>query len=124
MDEYKFTISIEVNGNAIDGTPIVRRLLLPQGFGMLSLVSLPDSNTSTFHSVTAINENPLVAFMLTNDQPVNLNLNQLTALPMNANGVILIIGANLTQATPSQNVEFNNPSATTNANLGILAGGT
>ena len=63
-------------------------------------------------------------FLLTTDLALNLKLNLNTPLPLNAGGLVLILGANLTQGTPTQNVEINNPSAATAANVGVLAGGT
>lgn len=63
-------------------------------------------------------------FYLATDQALNLNLNQLTALPLNANGLILILGTNLIQGTPSNNVTVNNPAVSTSANITGLVAGT
>jgi hypothetical protein len=123
MPELLFTLTITQDGNQIQDVPLIYRFVVPQATNT-TIVAAADNNTSTYHPIAAIDENPLQVFMLTMDQAINLNINQLTALPMMAGGMILILGANLTQATASQNIEYNNPSASTAANLVLLAGGT
>ena len=125
MPELRVTINFEIDGEPLANMPIVRRYIVGEVASQLAIIALPDSNTSTFHPIAAAIMPTLGAICITNDQPVNYDINQLAALSMNAGGLILILGAALTQATPADNIEYNNPSASVNVNLGIpVLGGT
>src|ERR1035441_5025004 len=88
------------------------------------LVAAPDSNTSTFHAIPAAVMATLGIFFVAPDQAINLKINMNTPLPLNANGLVLIMGAALTQGTPNTNVEYNNPSSVISAYLPIIVAGS
>ena len=122
-DEYRVTVLIEKNGVSLDGMPIVRRLIVNEDANS-TLVAAPDSNTSTFHAIPAAVMATLGIFFVAPDQAINLKINMNTPLPLNANGLVLIMGAALAQGTPNTNVEYNNPSSLINANLPIIVAGS
>ena len=105
--------------------PIVRRYIVGEASTGMTVIVAPDSNTTSFHPIQAAIMPSLGVICLTNDQPANLEINQNTPLPMNAGGLVLILGSALVQATPNTNVEYNNPSSSIPVNLGIpVLGGT
>jgi hypothetical protein len=114
---------IEKNGVSLDGMPIVRRLIVNEDANS-TLVAAPDSNTSTFHAIPAAVMATLGIFFVAPDQAINLKINMNTPLPLNANGLVLIMGAALAQGTPNTNVEYNNPSSVISANLPIIVAGS
>jgi hypothetical protein len=121
--EIRFTLNIEIDGQSLPNMPVVRRYADNEA-NTIAQVQGPDNNTSSFHGIAAATMAALGIFYLATDQALNLNLNQLAALPLNANGLILILGTNLTQATPSNNVTVNNPAVATSANITGLVAGT
>jgi hypothetical protein len=121
-DEYRLTVLLERNGKQLPNFPLIRRLVINEDADILQQAQ-PDSNTTTFHPIPAAVMQTMQIFLLTTDQPINLDINQLSAVPLNGRGLILIWGTALTQATPSDNITFNNPSSATVANLsGTVAG--
>jgi hypothetical protein len=124
MPELRATILLEVDGVALPDFPIIRRYIVAELSGLNAISQPADNNTSTFHPIPQLTMPSLGVFLLTSDQALNLKLNLNTPVALNANGLMLILGCTLTQGTPSQNVEINNPAASTAANVGVLAGGT
>ena len=125
-DEYRVSLTIERNGVALDGMPIIRRLIVNQDAD-ISIVATADNNSTSFHPIAAAISPAMQLFLLQTDQTINLQINQsgtAAPLPITGGGLILIVGANLQQATPSLNIVFNNPGASTSANLSGLCGGT
>lgn len=123
-DTYKFSILIEKNGAALPNMPLIRRINVAED-AELNLTATPDNNSTSFHEIAAATMAAMGVLFLTVDQAVNLKFNLNTPVPLDAGGVVLIIGTNLTQATPPQNVEYNNPALTggVNATLtGVVAG--
>lgn len=121
-DEYRFTLLVEKNGVALDNMPIIQRYSVAEDATAES-IALPDSNTTSFHPIPQLTMSTLNFFLMTMDQAENVKFNLNTPVPFNANGLILFLGCSLTQATPNQNIETNNPSSTVNANLTINGGG-
>lgn len=124
MPELRATILLEIDGVALPDFPIIRRYVVAELSGLNAISQPADNNTSSFHPIPQLTMPSLGIFLLTTDLALNLKLNLNTPVPLNANGLVLILGANLTQGTPSQNVEVNNPSTGTAANVGVLGGGT
>lgn len=124
MPELRFTILVEQDGTALPDMPIIRRFVTTESTGVVAISQAADNNTSSYHPIAALTMPSLGIFLLTSDQALNVNINQNTPLPLNANSVVLILGASLTQGTPTQNIEINNPAASTAANVGVLGGGT
>lgn len=124
MPELRATITLEVDGVALPDMPIIRRYIVAEMSGPVAISQPADNNTTSFHPIAALTMPSLGAFLLTTDQAENIKINLNTPLPLNAGGLILILGANLTQGTPNQNIEVNNPAASQAANLGVLGGGT
>lgn len=125
MPELRATISFELDGIPLPDMPIVRRYIVNEVSTNMQIIATPDSGTVTYHPIQAAIMATLGTICITNDQPCNLEINQNTPLSLNAGGLILIMGADLAQATPNQNVEYNNPSSTTNVTLGLpVLGGT
>jgi hypothetical protein len=120
MPELRVTLNFEIDGESLANMPIVRRYIVGEVASQLAIIATPDNNSTTYHPLAAAIMPILGAICITNDQPVNLNINQNTPLALNANGLLLILGADLAQGTPSQNVEYNNPAVSTpNVNLDI-----
>lgn len=115
---------IEVDGVILPDFPIIRRYIVAELSGLVALSQAADNNTSSFHAIPQLTMPNLGLILLTTDQALNLKLNLNTPVPLNANSLVLILGASLTQGTPNTNVEVNNPAVSTAANLGVLGGGT
>jgi hypothetical protein len=124
MPEVRATILIEVDGVTLPDFPIIKRYIVSELANLGDVIATPDSNSSAFHPIPAAIMATLGIFMVTPDQATNWEINQNTPLPLNAGGLILIMGAALTQATPSQNIEYNNPSSSVSANLPIIVAGS
>lgn len=124
MPELRATILLELDGVALPDFPIIRRYVVAELLGPSVLVQPADNNTSSFHPIPQLTMPTLGVILITSDQALNLKLNLNTPVPLNANSVVLILGCALTQGTPSQNLEINNPAASTAANVGVLGGGT
>lgn len=126
MPELRATILLELDGEPLADMPIVRRYIVNEQSGLGTIQLAPDNNSSTFHPIAALTMSNLGIFFLATDSALNLDINQLTALPLNANGLILILGAALAQGTPTENITLNNPATTgsASANVNILGGGT
>jgi hypothetical protein len=122
--EVRATILLEVDGVALPDFPIIRRYIVNELANLGDLVAAPDSNTSTFHAIPAAVMATLGIFFVAPDQAINLKINQNTPLPINANGLVLIMGAALAQGTPNTNVQVNNPSSSISANLPIIVAGS
>lgn len=120
----RFTILVEQDGQALPDMPIIRRYVVNESSGLVAIAQAADNNTTSFHPIQALTMPSLGIFLLTADQAENLKINLNTPLPLNADGLILILGGNLTQGTPNQNIEVNNPAASQAANLVVLGGGT
>src|ERR1035437_6459900 len=124
MPEVRATILIEIDGVSLPDFPVVRRYIVNELANIGDLVATPDSNTSTFHAIPAAVMATLGIFFVAPDQAINLKINQNTPLPLNANGLVLIMGAALAQGTPNTNVQVNNPSSSVSANLPIIVAGS
>lgn len=124
MPEVRCSIVIEVDGVILPDFPIIRRYIVAELSGLVALSQAADNNTSSFHAIPQLTMPNLGLILLTTDQALNLKLNLNTPVPLNANSLVLILGASLTQGTPNTNVEVNNPAVSTAANLGVLGGGT
>lgn len=121
-DEYRVILSIEKNGQPLDNMPIVRRLIVQEDADV-QIVAAPDNNTLTYHPVAAAIMPQLQLFLLQSDNPLNIELNANTPIVMNGNGLLLAVGVDFQQATPADNIQYNNPAATAPANVtGIVAG--
>lgn len=121
-DEYRVIVQLEKNGVALNGMPLIRRLIVNEDADILQIAT-PDSNTSTFHPLAAATMPTLQIFLLTTDQAINLELNENNPVPLNANSLVLIFGTAMAQSPPTDNIEYNNPSSTVSANLtGTVAG--
>jgi len=123
MKSVRVTISVEIDGVLQPDMPLIKELSYAEA-AEAAIIAAPDSNSTTFHPVAAATMPNLGFFFLTTDQAQNLKINQNTAIALNAGAVVLIMGASLAQATPPDNIEYNNPSSTTPANLGMTLAGS
>lgn len=124
MPEVRFTLNIEIDGQAIANMPVIRRYETNEA-NTISQIQAADGDSVTFHGLSAITMNALNIFYLATDQALNLNINQLAALPLNANGIVLILGTNLTQTPTSNDITVNNPSVSAlSADVNGLVAGT
>jgi hypothetical protein len=124
VPELRATILLEVDGVALPDFPIIRRYVVAELSGLNAISQAADNNTTTFHPIPFLTMATLGAFLMTMDQAENVKFNLNTPVSFNANGLILFLGCSLAQGTPNQNIEVNNPSASTVANIGVLGGGT
>jgi hypothetical protein len=124
MPNLRFTLLIEEDGAALPNMPIVQDYPIAESTGVVSVSQAADNNTSTFHPIPQLTMPSLGIFFLTSDQALNLNFNQLSPIALNAGGLILMLGIALTQGTPSQNVEINNPAASQAADVSLIGAGT
>ncbi len=124
-DEYRVVLTISKNGEDLPNMPIVKRYIYAQGTET-NLALAPDNNSSSYHALAALTMSPLGVFFLQTDQAVNLELNVNAGVPLQAGGLILILGTNMAQATPANNVQVNNPALTggVTANVSIVGAGT
>jgi hypothetical protein len=123
MPELRFTLLVESEGVALPDFPLIRRVVVNEAT-LNSIAQAADNNTTSFHAIPSLSMPALGVFMLTSDQAVNLKFNLNTPVPFNADCLVLMVGIDLTQATPSQNIEVNVPGASATANLEVLGGGT
>jgi hypothetical protein len=125
MPELRITLNIEKDGEPLANMPIIQRAIYAE-YVNPQLIATPDNNSTTHHAIAAGTMPAWNFFFLSTDQALNLDINQLTDLPLLAGSLILIMSPNLTQGTPSNNVTYNNPALTggNNANLNIVIAGT
>lgn len=119
MPELRAVISLEVDGDSIAISPIIRTLNVTED-ALASFVQAAD-NGSTYHQLEGSVMPILQAVLVMTDQAYNLQF-AAGPLAMSANGLVLILGANLT-AGASTNCRINIP-GTTDANAKALSGGT
>lgn len=125
MPEIRVTLSITVDGNPLPDMPVVKTVQVAEAAQIGNLVAAADNNTTSYHGIGAAEMPTMSVFFLTADQAMNYKVNgSATAIPMNAGSLVLLISSNLSQGTPANNVQFNNPAATTSANLSGLVAGT
>lgn len=117
-------LTLEVDGVPLPNFPIIRRLSEAEVVPTETIVAAADNNTSTFHAIAAATMPNMGVFLMTMDQAMNLKFNLNTQVSFNANGLVLFFGSSLTQGTPTQNIEYNNPAASQAANLTITVAGT
>lgn len=123
--EIRITLNVEVDGQPLADMPIIQRGLYAE-YANPQIVATPDNNSTSHHGIAAGTMPAWNFFFLQTDQALNLNINQLTDLPLLAGSLILVMSPNLTQGTPANNVTYNNPALTggVNANLNIVIAGT
>ncbi len=127
MPELKVSILFELDGQPVANSPLVRRYNVSENVGPgMTLILAPDNDSVTYHPIVAATMPELQALFLTTDNPTNVKLNLNTPIPLDAGGLILILGTSLVQGTPSQNCELNNPAATAgvSATLDLFVAGT
>ena len=121
MSIVKVKLSVELDNAPLDGFPLERRVEVQEAVELANLQRAPDNNATTFGSYGT--EVPIAnVIVLRADQAVNVKLNNLLAMALNAGGLIIIIDGNLT-AVPQ--LAINNPALTggVTVNLkGVVAG--
>lgn len=118
MPEYRITVNVEKDGVSLADFPyIIRTIFNEDQSGTVVLV--PDNNSSSFHPVQAMYMPALGMAIFRNDQAMNLQVNANTPVPMNANGLVLFFNCDMTQATPNQNFEVNNPALTGGVSINL-----
>lgn len=126
MPEIRIVITVEKDGTSLPDFPyIIRGIFNEDQSG--TVVLTPDNSSSPLHPVQAMYMPALGVAIFRNDQAMNLQINENTPVPMNANGLVLFFNCNLTQATPNENFQVNNPAATgsgINVNLRTQFAGT
>lgn len=117
MPNLKVTITIEEDNRLLPGFPIIRRyvsnqadLLAFQQATGVAFATAPGIPTS----LTALN-----ALYLTADQATAVRFNNAGVIPLNANGMIIILDANVTAAPVA---EIQNNSGSTANIKGMIAG--
>ena len=126
MPEIRVTVTVEVDGEPLTDMPVIQRSIYTE-YAQPTIVATPDSNSTSFHGIAAATMAAMNFFFLQTDQALNLQINQAgtsNPLPLLAGSMVLIMSPNLAQGTAANNVTYNNPSSTTNANLKILVAGT
>ena len=121
MPELRVTIEFQVDGDDIAISPIIYTLNVAQE-ALAQFIQPADGTPNTYHPVTGSVSPVSQALLITADQAYNLKFNNFGALSMNAGGVVLAIGANLTIGAFA-NIDINIPGAT-DANVVALTGGT
>jgi hypothetical protein len=124
MPEIRATLTLEIDGTVLPDFPVIRRFTAAEGGAPITQVFAADNDTITFHQIPSITSPNVNVIYLASDQALNLNLNQLTALALQAGGFILLFGVSLQQGTPADDVTVNNPAAATAANVVVLNTGT
>lgn len=127
MPELRITLLVEQDGEALPNMPIIKRLIVAEAAGPVSISAAADNNTTSYHPIAAGTMPQWNFFLLESDLGLNLQINQAgtsNPLPLQSAGLLLIVGTQLAQATPADNIEFNNPAVSQAANLTIVVGGT
>ena len=126
MPELRATLLLELDGVALADFPVVSRQIIAEGGAPVIQTFVPDNNSTSFHQVPSITSPNVGILFVQTDQALNLNLNQLAAVPLLAGGFVLFFGTQLTQATPANDVTINNPALTggATASVKILNAGT
>jgi hypothetical protein len=120
MSEIRATLTLEQDGTSLPDMPTIRRLILAETSGLINLSYAPDNNSSTFHPVVQASMPTLSVLYIASDQAINVQLNgSATAIPIQAGGELLLVGTQLSQGTPSNNVEINNPALTGGATANV-----
>lgn len=121
-DEYRITLVVEKNGQALDNMPIIRRLVVNED-AAVQIVAPADNDTTTYHPLAAAIMPTANIVLISTDSNLNISLNQNTPFALQANGLMLLFGTALAQATPADNIEYNNPAASGSGNItGVIAG--
>ncbi len=119
----KVTVSVELDGNPVAGFPVTRRIALAETY-QFAYEHGDDGDTTTFTTIPDSKVAESQALVLTSDQAVNVRLDGQTdqGILLNANGLLLIIDADI-DAGAGSNVKINNNSGST-ANITGVGGGT
>ncbi len=119
MALLRVTITMEVDGNPLSISPIVRAIDIKEE-SLAQFTQAADSG-STYHQVPNSTQPILQAFFFTADQNFNLKFAS-DVLAMTADGLVLILDANLA-AGAATNARVNIPGAV-DANATSLTGGS
>lgn len=105
MPLVEIEISLKIDGNLVDGYPIIRRIL--QAEEVHKRVQKPNGDGASYFqaSVLATDNHVIVQ----TDAPINLRLNNQSTgqIPLNAGGVLILIDGNLS-AGSTTNILVNN----------------
>jgi hypothetical protein len=127
LSEIRATLNLEQDGSALPDMPAIRRLIFAETSGVINEVYPPDNNSTSFHPVVQATMPNLGFIYIATDQTINIQLNgSATAFPLLAGCEMLLFGTQLTQGTPSNNIEINNPALTggVTANVTIVLAGS
>lgn len=121
MPSLEVTVDVKLDGASIPGFPQIRRATVTEAVPLDNMQQAADNNSTSFHQVVGSQMATLQALVLTADQAINLKFNNASYLPLNANGLVVIFGANVA-AGASTNATINVPGATVADVTGISAG--
>ncbi len=112
MSALKFTISVERDGQLLPGFPLVRRLSVDE-------VQIADAEQPTSASYVAFPSSLLdtiQAFIFRADQATQVRFNAQSdaGIPLNANGIIVIIDAAIASGAATNSTIQNNSGVTAN----------
>lgn len=118
----KITVSVELDGNQVAGFPITRRIALAETY-QFGYEHADDGDTTTFTTIPDSKVAETQALVLTSDQQVNVRLDGQSdaGILLNANGLLLIIDADV-DAGAGSNCVINNNTGNT-ANITGIGGG-
>ena len=119
----KVTVSVELDGNAVAGFPVTRRISLAETY-QFAYEHTDDGDTTTFTTIPDSKVAETQALVLLSDQAVTVRLDGQTdaGLTLNANGLLLFIDTDV-DAGAGSNIVLNNNSGST-ANIVGVGGGT
>lgn len=115
MPLVEIEISLKVDGNLLDGYPIVRRI--NQAEEVHKRVQKPNGDGASFFQASALSTDNCI--IIQTDAPVNFRLNNQSTgqIPLNAGGLLLVIDGNINSGSAT-NILINNQGPTA-ANLQI-----
>jgi len=118
----KLIVQVFVDDVEASYSPIIRRVNVTEDQSS-TIQQAADNNTTSFHQLASATMGTAQVAILTFDQALNFKFNNASYLPMNANGVLVIFGADIA-AGASTNITVNNPAASTAANIAGTVAGT
>ena len=128
MAEIRAVLTLEQDGSALPDMPGVLRFIFNETSGVIKQSFAPDNNSTSFHAVVQAIMPNLGFIYIASDQAINVKLNNdgTSGFPIQAGCAMLLAGTQITQGTPSNAIQINNPALTggVTANVTIFLAGS
>ena len=109
MPTYRVVVQIEKDGVAVAGSPIIQSLSCAEGVEFQNALD-GSGGTIVYETLPITTLDTVQLLLLRVDGETNVKFNNVSGvLPLTAGGLLLVVGAALSAASPSTNVFANNP---------------